>query len=803
MKNKSVILVLVAMLTLSLTGRSQVSFGHPERINNDWKFILEDVKGAEQSTFNDEKWRAVDLPHDWSVSRQMSPALASSTGFLPGGIGWYRKHLTLPVEKKERRFYLYFEGVYNHSEVFVNGHSLGMRPNGYISFMYDATPWLKFGEENVIAVRVDHTIDDDSRWYTGSGIDRDVWLIEAGEIHIDQWGVFYQTPEVSTKEATVAVQVAIANVSQQPATIKVQMTLKDKDGKKVASSSSSVKSIASGVTPSSFKMKVSHPELWSPASPYLYRLTTELYQGKKLIDSSSQALGIRTMTYDANKGFALNGVPMKMKGVCLHEDAGVLGNAVPREVWKRKLKTLKEIGCNAIRMSHNPHAPALYDLCDEMGFLTIDEGYDEWELPKKKWIEGWNQGTPGLNGTSSYFKEWYEADLKDLILRDRNHPSIVMWSIGNEIDYPNDPYSHPVMETGKINQPVQGAYVQERPHAERLGVIAKQLAAVVKKYDTTRPVTAALAGVIMSNETEYPGALDVVGYNYTENRYAEDHKKYPNRILYGSENGHSFDAWTAVRDNEYIIGQFLWTGIDYLGEARAYPSRGSSAGLLDIAGFRKPNSYMRASLWSDKPMCYLGTYSMERSFMRGSREGGSPLWNYEAGQKVRVVCNTNCAETKLLLNGKQVGEIQKLDKTKESISWEVPYEAGKLEVVGMNEGKEVCRYAIQTAGRPAAINVSVESEPGDEVQQIAVQIVDEQGVPVLLADDEVTCLVEGSARVLGMESGDMNTTDNLRDRSQRVYKGRLLAYVRNQSGERTIVRFTAPWLKAAEVVIGK
>jgi beta-galactosidase len=240
-----------------------------------------------------------------------------------------------------------------------------------------------------------------------------------------------------------------------------------------------------------------------------------------------------------------------------------------------------------------------------------------------------------------------------------------------------------------------------------------------------------------------------------------------------------------------------------LGEARAYPSRGSSAGLLDIAGFRKPNSYMRASLWSDKPMCYLGTYSMERGFMRGSREGGSPLWNYESGQKVRVVCNTNCAETKLLLNGKQVGEIQKLDKTKESISWEVPYEAGKLEAVGMNEGKEVCRYAIQTAGRPAAINVSVESEPGDEVQQIAVQIVDEQGVPVLLADDEVTCLVEGSARVLGMESGDMNTTDNLRDRSQRVYKGRLLAYVRNQSGERTIVRFTAPWLKAAEVVIGK
>lgn len=803
MKNKSFIIVLIAMLTVSMAVKSQVSFGHPELINNDWKFILEDVKGGEESTFNDERWRAIDLPHDWSVTRQMSPTFASSTGFLPGGIGWYRKHLTIPIEKKDRMFYLYFEGVYNHSEVFVNGHSLGMRPNGYISFMYDATPWLKFGEENVIAVRVDHSIDDDSRWYTGSGIDRNVWLVEAGGIHIDQWGVFFQTPEVSSKEATVNVQVAVANVTKESAAINVKLTLKDKNGKNVASSSYSVKSMASGVTPSSAKMKVLNPELWSPSTPNLYRLTTELYQGKKLIDSSSQALGIRTMTYDANKGFALNGVPMKMKGVCLHEDAGVLGNAVPREVWKRKLITLKEIGCNAIRMSHNPHVPALYDLCDEMGFLVIDEGYDEWELPKKKWIEGWNQGTPGLNGTSSYFKEWYEADLRDLVLRDRNHASIVMWSIGNEIDYPNDPYSHPVMETGKINQPVQGAYVQERPHADRLGVIAKQLVPVVKKYDTTRPVTAALAGVIMSNETEYPGALDVVGYNYTENRYAEDHKKYPNRILYGSENGHSFDAWTAVRDNEYIIGQFLWTGIDYLGEARAYPSRGSAAGLLDIAGFRKPNSYMRASLWSDKPMCYLGTYSISRNSMRGSRDGGWPLWNYEAGQQVRVVCNTNCAETKLLLNGKQVGEVQKLDKTKESISWEVPYEAGKLEAVGMNEGKVVCRYAIQTYGRPAAIKVTVESEPGDEVQQIAVQIVDEQGIAVLLADDEVTCFVDGEAKLLGMESGDMSTTDNLSDRSQRVYKGRLLAYVRNPQGGRAVVRFTAPWLKAGEVVIGK
>ncbi|MEG1635277.1 MAG: glycoside hydrolase family 2 TIM barrel-domain containing protein, partial [Rikenellaceae bacterium] len=345
-------------------------------------------------------------------------------------------------------------------------------------------------------------------------------------------------------------------------------------------------------------------------NPNLYTLKTTITEGKETIDQSNITTGIRKYTFDPNKGFALNDKFMKIKGVCIHHDAGVLGSAVPREVWEQRLKTLKSIGVNAIRTSHNPQSPDLYALCDELGMLVMNEAYDEWEFAKRKWVEGWNKGTPSFQGNFDYFEQWGEKDLADMIRRDRNHVSIFAWSIGNEVDYPNDPYSHPVLDgkSGGFTQPIFGGYKKDAPDAMRLGVIAKKLAAVVRRYDTSRPVTAGLAGVAMSNQTEYPAALDIAGYNYTESMYQKDHKQYPNRVIYGSENRHDIQAWQAVINNEYIFGQFLWTGIDYLGESGAWPSRGFYSGLLDFGGSIKPRGYFRQSLWTDKPMAYLGTY---------------------------------------------------------------------------------------------------------------------------------------------------------------------------------------------------
>jgi hypothetical protein len=494
---------------------------------------------------------------------------------------------------------------------------------------------------------------------------------------------------------------------------------------------------------------------------------------------------------------------MKVKGVCLHHDAGCLGAAVPASVWRHRLMTLKAMGVNAIRTSHNPQAPALYDLCDELGLLVMNEAFDEWEFPKKKWVSGWNQGRPAFDGPSAFFNDWGERDLKDMVLRDRNHPSVFMWSIGNEVDYPNDPYSHPILDKEGIQQQHTAGYLPNQPHADRLGAIAKRLAAVVKANDPTRPVTAGLAGPVMSNETDYPGALDVVGYNYTERRYAQDHAKYPKRVLYGSENGHGLDAWKAVTDNDYIFGQFLWTGIDYLGEAGAWPSRGFTTGLLDLAGFKKPRAYFRESLWSTNPMIYIGTSARFRS-NRPSTDA-PPVWNYQAGASVQVSCYTNCEQAKLLLNGQPVGEPKSRDEATGVIAWEVPYQAGTLEAVGLNGGKEAARFALNTSGRPHAIVATpsvttLSSQP--DVVEITVQVVDDKGLPVFMADDEISCRIQGQARLLGMESSHPSDMGDYTDFRQRVYQGRLKAYVKPapQGGPLTIT-FSANWLKEAVVTL--
>ena len=804
--------LLLTTLLLAILGKAsaQVSFGQSSLLNEDWRFLRIDssqnvVESPKMSSpsFDDARWRRVTLPHDWGVELPMSPDKGSCQGYLPGGIAWYRKSLS-PM--KGKRIFIYFEGVYNHSEVYLNGHLLGKRPSGFASFLYDLTPSLNKDGENLLAVRVDHSQEFDSRWYTGSGINRNVWLITAPEIHLAQWGTAYRLKSINKKKAIVEVDVETQDDrtdKSHPVVMNATVNLKDANGIIVATQHFTM----GAQQKKTVTLTVKNPQRWTLDKPYLYTLQTVIVPNlvnesslEQLTDQSEVKVGLRTLDFSPDKGFALNGQWMKVKGVCLHDDAGVLGTAVPKAVWGRRLQELKAIGVNAIRLSHNPHAPELYDLCDSLGLLVMDEASDEWEFPKRKWMKGWNQGRPEYQGTYTYFEEWIERDVADMVRRDRCHPSIFLWSIGNEVDYPNDPYSHPVLNgDGDFTQPIYGGYKPDQPNAERIGKIAQRLAPIVKALDPSRPTTGALAGVVMSNATAYPEAIDVVGYNYTESRYDEDHKTYPKRIIYGSENRHDLPAWKAVRDKEHIFGQFLWTGIDYLGESGAWPSRGSTAGLLDLAGQRKPLGWYRAALWSEKPVCYIG--SLPRPLQREGRRrrqqvGTSPYasdtWNYrEIGQPVRVVCYTNATSAHLLLNGLPVGGEPQRDPQTDILYWDIDYEPGTLRC----EADNGASYEICTTGQPCALRLTT-----DSVAHVFVEVVDANGRRVSNADHEVTLNVRG-ARLLGMENGNIADTSingRFARNRLRVSGGRLVAYLTDLKGTVTI-EASSPYLPSTQL----
>jgi len=803
--------LLTTCLLLLVAGRAvgQLSFGEAERLDERWQFMSPPVGvDTEPEGIPDfDGARAVRLPHDWSVEGTLSPDAASATGYLPGGVGWYRTALDIPAERAGQKVYLYFEGVYNRSTVYVDGHPVGHRPNGYVSFYYDITPYIEAGRQAEIAVRVDHSLSADSRWYTGSGIYRPVWVVYADPVHIAPWGVFARPAEVTDRRAVLQVDTEIVNESATEATLTLLYELSEPTGRTPVHTARHRVILPAGQARTvATEIAVGDPLLWSVDDPNLYRLKVTVLNDGKIVDETTVTTGFRDFDFDPDRGFALNGERMKVKGVCIHHDAGVLGAAVPVEVWRRRLETLKSLGVNAIRTSHNPQAPALYALCDELGLLVLDEAFDEWEYPKRKWLDGWNVGTPGFEGSADFFDEWGERDLADLVRRDRNHPSIMAWSIGNETDYPNDPYSHPVLDgDGSFTQPIFGGYRPEAPNAERLGDIALRLAATVRSLDPSRPVTAGLAGVAMSNQTAYPGALDIAGYNYTESKYDEDHARYPDRVIYGSENSHDYAAWRAVTERDFIFGQFLWTGIDYLGEARAWPSRGFYSGLLDFAGAVKPRGRFRAALWADEPVIYIGTYPTPTREQRPSMDAW-PVWNYADGQPIRVVCYTNAAAARLELNGTPVGEMKPYDVATGIIVWDIPFSPGRLEVVGLNaDGAETARHAIRTSARPAALRAAVADSTlarGRGVAQIVVEVVDAEGIPVALADDLIDCTIDGPARLLGLEAGSNTDMTDYTDASHRAYRGRITAYV-EATGEAgpVRVRFTAPWLAAAETTI--
>lgn len=773
-----------AAILAAVVVEAQVSFGTPQLFNSDWKFSLKADSTAIAPEYDDSEWRNLNLPHDWSVEATPSPSLASATGYLPGGIGWYRKHFS--VSDSAAKHYIYFEGAYNRSEVYLNGHLLGKRPNGYISFMYDLTPYLREGD-NVLAVKLDHSRYADSRWYTGSGIYRDVYLISAPETHIAQWGVSYKATKITNRRADVQVSVAVENPIRGLA-LGVQVV--DADGRVVAKAKTgNVKS------DNTLSLKIANPHRWDITDPYLYTLKVELLENNQFTDGMTTKMGLRTLEFDPNTGFALNGRNIKVKGVCLHHDAGVLGAVVPPEVWERRLRQLKSIGANAIRMSHNPQAPAVYDLCDSLGLLVMDEASDEWEFPKRKWVEGWNVGEPSYDGTYDFFEEWIDRDVADMVRRDRNHASVAFWSIGNEVDYPNDPYSHPVLDSVSIEQPNFGGYNREAPDARRIGLIAQRLSQVVRDIDNSRPVTGALAGVAMSNHTAYPQAVDIVGYNYTESRYAEDHARYPERVIYGSENGQGYEQWLAVRDNPHIFGQFLWTGADYLGESGRWPSRGLGTGLLDFASYVKPRGKFRASLWLDEPVAYLGAYPI-RGFGRdpGLWIDAPGVWNFEPGQKVRVVAYTNTPSARLLLNGREVGARQDFPDSTGIMHWDIPFEPGTLvlEAVGASD-------TLMTTGLPYGIKARLEESELRTIGHVDVEITDQEGRVVALADNMINVRARGAVEILGVESPSNQDMTHPKLHNRRASGGRLLVYVRRTGPGAAELILTSPMLKSTRV----
>jgi len=788
--------VVAAFFFLALPVRSPAADARiTEDFNANWLFSKGDFAAAMMPAFNDGNWRSLNVPHDWSIEGPFSAEYGSGNGYAPGGIGWYRKHFRLDAAQKSQLVAIEFDGVYDHSEVWINGQFVGGRPFGFASFQYDLTPYLKWNsDDNVIAVRVDHSRFADSRFYTGSGIYRNVRLSVTDKLRIAHWGTSVTTPKIKSDSAIIRIETTVENNSADKRKFALQSDIVAPGGEIVASLTTAKSAASNSVQTLVQEIKISQPQLWSLESPTLYTVKSCIKSGETVVDETAMPFGIRTATFDADKGFFLNGIPTKLKGVCIHHDAGSLGAAVPDKVLERRLRLLKEIGVNAIRTSHNPPDPELLNLCDRLGFLVMDEAFDEFTPSKNKWVTGRNSGVPSRFGYGEMFAQWSVTDIQDMVRRDRNHPSIILWSIGNEIDYANDPFSHPVLGEN---------YHPENPAAKNLVTCAQPLVTAVKSLDRARPVTAALATVAMSDAVGLGQLLDVVGYNYQEARYVDDHRKFPQRIIYGSENSHQYAAWLAVQTNNFIAGQFLWTGIDYLGEANAWPNRASGAGLLDLCGFKKPIAWFRQSLWSDQPMVYLCV-----STGSGGRRGfaGVENWNWPSNSTATVLCFANCPEVTLMLNDKIIGTKKLSEAVRGVLSWQIPFEPGTLKAVGRANGQDVCSYVLKTAGSRSRIELLPDATQlradGKDVCHVEFRIVDENGVRVPNADAEVKFDLTGSARIIGIGNGDLNNSENCQGDTHRAFQGRGLAILQTTTTPGSItLKVTAPGLESTNVTL--
>jgi len=781
-----------------------------------WAFLLGDERDAWKKGFEDAAWREVAVPHDWSIEQGFTPEASSGTGYLPGGIGWYRAHVPLseagPLEGRHVR--LVFHGAYKNADVWVNGYHLGGRPSGHAAFSFDVTEIVGYRPDDdlVVSVRIDHTDISDARWYNGSGLTRRVEL----EVHeaVRLTSLAFET--LSVEGATARVRIAASLASAVDADVEVTHALRSLSRGSVTALAAGAAIAADGSAETVAEGAVPGADLWSDDAPHLYELTTTLTWdagGEPARSEHRTVVGLRTFVFDPDRGFSINGSPRTLKGVCLHEDAGAWGVAVPPVVWLRRLLSLKRAGCNAIRMAHNPHAPELYALCDALGFFVIDEAFDEWENPKNKWWQGHNVYPPRHDGAAHDFPEWHERDLVAMIEAHRHHPSVIAWSIGNEVDYPNDPYASPLFAemTGNNDASKPAAerqYDPSRPDIRRLTTIATRLAAIVRRADPTRPVTFAAAFPELSRQTGLLEPLDLVGYNYKEHLYEADHAHLPHKPFVGSENGHTYRAWRAVIDNEWISGQFLWTGIDYLGEARGWPVHGSPAGILTIAGFEKPTWHLRRSWWSDEPVLHLAT----RPWAEGERTLWNPpitrAWEYNEGADVEVLVFTNAPSVRVTAGGADV-----------PIEWDddhglwrgrVAASAGPLEAVALRDGAEL-RDELHRRGPAARLDAVPWQAPASAVAacsaagidlggalQIEVELLDAHGRRAA-QDLPISVSVRGG-ELIGLDSGDLGDPSSYADSTRRSHEGRLVAFVRPERGATVNVALTAPGLPQTDLV---
>ena len=787
----------IRIATMLLTGLALLGAGtgprplaaQRERWSMDpgWRFFLGDPKGAQAPAFDDHAWRVLDLPHDWSIEgtpRQDEPG-GGQVGYFPTGVGWYRKAFRVPGGWVGRHVILEFDGVYMNADVWLNGQHLGQRPYGYISFAYDLAPALVQGL-NVVAVRVDNSRQPNSRWYSGSGIYRHVWLTTTDPLRLQRWGTTITTPSADSAAADVVLRTRIQNGHLEARPAVLRSVVLDSAGREVARGETAVTIAARDSVALDQRLRVARPRLWSPESPALYTLRSTVLVRGHVVDQTTTPFGIRTLAWDADRGFLLNGRAVKLNGVNLHHDGGAVGAAVPERVWERRLQVLKAMGANAIRTSHNPPAPEFLDLADRLGFLVMAEAFDEWTIGKVR------------EGYHNYFAEWSERDLTDFVRRDRNHPSIVLWSAGNEIGE------------------------QSVPGGEK---VLQRLVGIIHREDSTRPVTTGNDQIYADGHPAllpFLEAEDIVGYNYVDRwherreLYAEqDRHDHPTWKMIGTESASALNTfggsyslgtepavvrpnyttgmiraerlWQWVSTHDYFAGDFMWTGIDYLGETR-WPGKGAGSGPVDITGDPKDSYYLYQSQWTDRPVLHL-----------------LPHWNWpgRTGQLIPVLAYTNCTSVELFLNGRSLGE-KRLEfpaqgasggwnsyarpqvfptTTDLHLTWDVPYQPGVLRAVGKRDGQEVCHDEVRTAGPPAAIRLEVDrdtifAQPGD-VAHVSFAIVDSAGTVVPTADNVVR-FEAGGGSIVALDNASLVDHDPYRADHRHAFAGRGLAILRAQ-----------------------
>ena len=763
-----------------------------------WRFWLGDDPAAKLPGFDDASWRSLDLPHDWSIEGAIYPPPKGegNGGFFSHGIGWYRKIFTFSDTTK--KVVIVFDGVYMNSEVWINGQFLGRRPYGFIGFSYDLTEYLKKdGSPNVLAVRVDDSAEPSLRWYAGSGIYRHVHLITTNYTHFRlDGGISITTPEVSSVKAIVKADYIIDphfftdqelrvwardvwRAKPENQDITLISSVLTSDGKVVSSTESklTLKSMHPGQLISQ-KITVLKPDLWSDKTPILYKLRSTLILEGRTLDETVATFGIRSLKFDPDDGLFVNGKSTKLKGVCLHQDAGSFGNAVPAAIWAYRLGLLKEMGCNAIRTSHHPFAPEFYDLCDRLGFYVFDEAFDEWT---RDWPYNYTENPRGKSkfGYHLYFTQWYETDLRAMLRRDRNHPCVILYSIGNEI--PNQ-----LNDDG--------------------WKIAKKLVAICHEEDSTRPATSACDQSFVSSRNGFMNVLDIAGYNYIDRLYGDstyvpEHRRFPHRVFLGTETGSQIHYWLGVRDNKYVIGDFIWTGIDYLGETGRFPSRGNSSGFIDIAGGKRPGFYQREAYWQDDPVLQLFVLTGEKPQNAWQFQPAMLKWNWPAKTNVTVRAATNCDEVELFLNNHSLGR-KTVSQNVYSTDYTVSFIPGELKAVGYSNGHQVAISKLITTGTATKVRVMRLSLPvAGDVDLFEVTLADKNDLNVIDATDAVTVHVEGAGRLIGIDTGDLVYDGLFKTDTRKAYQGRLLVTVQRTSPEGEVrLTATAPGLSSTNIV---